>query len=110
MTTVEVKNYLNGNFKKNLLSQQNYLLELNEKLDTIQDIRQKPKIEPNFPDYFYEKNDLINPDSKGLKQYSIIYHNRLNQVKEKIIEGCKSKWPNTTICNNILGLKGAVSK
>ena len=104
-----INNFLNENFKQNLLVQQNNLIKFNESLETLNEIRNKPKIEPNFPDYFYERNLSFNYDSKTLQQYSIIYHNRLNKTKQKLIDECKKKWPSIKICENILGLKGNVS-
>ena len=103
------KNFLNGNFKKSLMAQQKNLIQLYENLESLEYIRNKPKIEPNFPDYFYEKNLSFNHDSKNLQQYSIIYHKRLDKTKPKLIDECKKKWPSIKICENILGLKGNVS-
>lgn len=103
----KIQKNLNDFLKKNLISQQNCIIEKYEKLQN--EVNNKKLIPlKNTNDYHYELLYNINNTSKELPQYCSLYLKRLEFTKKKLLEDCKLKWPKVHICKNILDLKGTV--
>jgi hypothetical protein len=105
-----LRNYLNNEtFKENLMKQQNKLLKLYNKENNN-----------NLEDFSYIKPSTLYYNNKSLNlsegNFNTLLENndkniyiiRLEQTKEVLIELSQRKWPNITICKNILDIKGNV--
>jgi hypothetical protein len=101
-----IKNHLNiSTFKKNLLKQQDNLIEF------YNNINQNNHIILDNDSNYYTNNAFykIKDNNKNITN-SNIFNIRLIQTKENLTKLSKIKWPTTTICKNILELKGNVNK
>ena len=101
-----IKNYLNiSTFKKNLLKQQESLIEF------YNNINQDSHIVLDNDSNCYTNIKFYNiKDNNENITNSNIFNIRLNQTKENLIKLSKIKWPNTSICKSILEMKGNVNK
>ena len=96
-------------FKENLMKQQNKLLELYNK-ENNNNLEDFSYIKPST---FYYNNKSLNLSEGNFNTLlenndKNIYIIRLEQTKEVLIELSQRKWPNITICKNILDIKGNV--
>ena len=101
-----IENHLNiSTFKKNLLKQQENLIEF------YNNINQNNHIILDNDSNYYTNNEFykIKDNNKNITN-SNIFNIRLIQTKENLTKLSKIKWPTTAICKNILELKGNVNK
>lgn len=108
-----LKNYLNyEKFGESLLKQQKKFFELYNQEIVNNNTGQNSlnKILPDVSNYYnISPNQIINKNIHITPEDNSIFKIRLDQTRESLTELSKIKWPNLTVCKNILELKGNVN-
>lgn len=108
-----LKNYLNcEKFRESLLKQQNKFFELyNQEIVNNNRVQNSlNKLIPDISNYYHiSPKQIINKNINITPEDNSIFKIRLDQTRESLTELSKIKWPNLTVCKNILELKGNVN-
>ena len=108
-----LKNYLNcEKFRESLLKQQNKFFELyNQEIVNNNRVQNSlNKLIPDISNYYnISPKQIINKNINITPEDNSIFKIRLDQTRESLTELSKIKWPNLTVCKNILELKGNVN-
>ena len=104
-----LKNHLNyTTFNQGLLNQQNNLIQF---YNSINIKNTNIESDSNYYSCIIKKSQNIEIKcEEEISKCAKIYNIRLNETRDTLIKLSNNKWPNISICNNILDLKGNVKQ